>query len=301
MSAVVQLFPNNRQDSSVTEVRVADCDDGYTRIANELIDELLAADLTVRQMKVALAVIRKTYGFNKKHDRITNTQIASMTGIHFTHISTVKNELLDKHVLVMTGREIGLNKVISEWEINISQNSKTLAKSANKSLAKSANQGLPSQLNTKDTSQKTIKTKNKNISAEPSCDDSTLVDENQIEKYLPAEKPAEPESPTVIELPLNTGKQYQVTQAFVDEMASLYPAVDVNQELRTMRGWLLTNQAKRKTSKGIGRFINSWLSRCQDKGGSSGMVQNYQPRESKADAWDAAFKDTSWANDLGDY
>lgn len=299
MSAVVQLFPNNRQDSSVTEVRVADCDDGYTRIANELIDELLAADLTVRQMKVALAVIRKTYGFNKKHDRITNTQIASMTGIHFTHISTVKNELLDKHVLVMTGREIGLNKVISEWEISISQNSKTLAKSANKSLAKSANQGLPSQLNTKDTSQKTIKTKNKNISAEPSCDDSTQVDENQIEKFLPAEKPAEPESPTVIELPLNTGKQYQVTQAFVDEMVSLYPAVDVNQELRTMRGWLLTNHAKRKTSKGIGRFINSWLSRCQDKGGSSGMVQSYQPRESKAAAWEASSTDTSWADNLG--
>lgn len=278
MSAVVQLFPNNRQDSSVSEVRVADCDDGYTRIANELIDELLAADLTVRQMKVALAVIRKTYGFNKKHDRITNTQIASMTGIHFTHISTVKNELLDKRVLVMTGREIGLNKVISEWKINISQNSKTLAKSANKSLAKSANQGLPSQLNTKDTSQKTIKTKNKNISAEPSCDDSTLAVKNQIEKSLPAEKPSEPESPTVIELPLNTGKSHLVTQAFVDEMAVLYPAVDVNQELRTMRGWLLTNQAKRKTSKGIGRFINSWLSRCQDRGGSSGMAQAYQPR-----------------------
>lgn len=301
MSAVVQLFPNNRQDKPVTEARVADCDDGYTRIANELYEELIKADLTRNQAKVAHAICRKTYGFNKKTDRISDSQLAELTGLPRQKVNKAKNELIAMKVIVRNGHEIGPNKNLSEWETECHQNSDSVTKTVTKSVTKTVTSLSPKQGHTKDTSQKTIKTKNKNISAEPSCDDSTQVDENQIEKFLPAEKPAEPESPTVIELPLNTGKQYQVTQAFVDEMASLYPAVDVNQELRTMRGWLLTNQAKRKTSKGIGRFINSWLSRCQDKGGSSGMVQSYQPRESKAAAWDAAFKDTSWANDLGDY
>lgn len=152
MSAVVQLFPDNRQgEPPVREVRVADCDDGYTKIANELLEAAMSADLTVRQLKIVLAVIRKTYGFNKKTDRITNTQIASMTGIHHTHICKAKNELLERNILVMTGREIGVNKVVSGWKNDISQVSQTLAKSANKTLAKSAKHSVPSQLNTKDT------------------------------------------------------------------------------------------------------------------------------------------------------
>lgn len=35
-----------------------------------------------------------------------------------------------------------------------------------------------------------------------------------------------------------------------------------------MRGWLLSNPNKRKTRRGIEKFINGWLSREQDKGGS---------------------------------
>jgi len=35
-----------------------------------------------------------------------------------------------------------------------------------------------------------------------------------------------------------------------------------------MKGWLDANPAKRKTKKGILRFVNTWLSKEQDKGGS---------------------------------
>ena len=71
-----------RPNLSVVESQVADLDDGYTRIANELLEAVMAADLTARQLKVVMAVIRKTYGFGKKFDRVSNTQIAAMTGIH---------------------------------------------------------------------------------------------------------------------------------------------------------------------------------------------------------------------------
>ncbi|MGP4870955.1 replication protein, partial [Klebsiella pneumoniae] len=46
---------------AAVERQVADIDDGYTRIANELLEAVMAADLTARQLKVVLAVIRKTY------------------------------------------------------------------------------------------------------------------------------------------------------------------------------------------------------------------------------------------------
>ena len=74
-----------------------------------------------------------------------------------------------------------------------------------------------------------------------------------------------PESPAVISLPLNDGSEFGVTDSMVKEFMNLYPAVDVMQELRNMRGWLINNPKNRKTFGGIRRFINSWLSREQDK------------------------------------
>ena len=74
--------------------------------------------------------------------------------------------------------------------------------------------------------------------------------------------------PPVITLPLNDGSEYPVSRKTVEEYQSLYPAVDVEQELRNMRGWCMTNAQKRKTHSGIARFITGWLSRVQDRGGS---------------------------------
>ena len=66
--ATVIQFPAHSAPAKPQEVMVADCDDGYTRLANDLLDALIEADLTKHQYKVALAVIRKTYGFNKSMD-----------------------------------------------------------------------------------------------------------------------------------------------------------------------------------------------------------------------------------------
>ena len=143
-----------RPSVTVVERQVADIDDGYTRIANELLEAVMAADLTARQLKVVLAVIRKTYGFGKKFDRITNTQIAMMTGIHHTHVCKAKNEMIAMSIIVTNGHAIGVNKIISEWNFEVSQVSESLAKTANKTLAKLANGYKPTQLNTKETIQK---------------------------------------------------------------------------------------------------------------------------------------------------
>lgn len=47
-----------------------------------------------------------------------------------------------------------------------------------------------------------------------------------------------------------------------------YPAVDVEQELRSMAAWADANPTRRKTRNGVVRFITSWLTREQNKGGS---------------------------------
>ena len=76
------------------------------------------------------------------------------------------------------------------------------------------------------------------------------------------ELPSSP--PPAAVLPLVDGSDFPIAQETVDELSGLYPAVDVEQQLRNMRGWLLANPKNRKTKAGIMRFVNSWLSREQN-------------------------------------
>lgn len=70
--------------------------------------------------------------------------------------------------------------------------------------------------------------------------------------------------PAVVTLPLNDGSEFPITADQVREFADLYPAVDVPQSLRAMRGWCVTNPTNRKTRAGILRFVNRWLAKEQD-------------------------------------
>ena len=83
----------------------------------------------------------------------------------------------------------------------------------------------------------------------------------------------QPEEPPVFLLTLNDGSSYGVTQSEVDHYSELYPAVDVAQEIRGMIGWLYANPQRRKTKSGIRRFMNNWLSKTQDQGGTNGYIQ----------------------------
>lgn len=85
--------------------------------------------------------------------------------------------------------------------------------------------------------------------------------------------PKEPEN-YFIKLILNDNSYYYVIDEEVKEYKLLYPNVNVEQQLRNMAGWLNANQRKRKTKRGIKRFINSWLSKEQDRGGYSRYGQN---------------------------
>lgn len=87
------------------------------------------------------------------------------------------------------------------------------------------------------------------------------------EQVIPIASSDSGESPPqhVIQLPLNTGDEFGVEEKLADEWKKLYPNVDVAQELREMRAWLITNPTRRKTKRGILRFCNSWLAGAQDR------------------------------------
>lgn len=91
----------------------------------------------------------------------------------------------------------------------------------------------------------------------------------------------EPDKPTPnpsgIEIPLNDKSKYDVPLEDIALWEETYPAVDVKGELKRMIAWLDSNPTKRKTRRGVKKFINGWLARTQDKGGSSTQKGEKQP------------------------
>lgn len=107
--------------------------------------------------------------------------------------------------------------------------------------------------------------------------------EKEIDNIHPtdvcAELPSSP--PPAAVLPLVDGSDFPIARETVDELSGLYPAVDVDQQLRNMRGWLLANPKNRKTKAGIMRFVNSWLSREQNQARPQNRQQFQKPTKAQ--------------------
>lgn len=118
MTNTAKILNFGRGNFAEQERRVADIDDGYTRFANELLEAIASADLTARQLKVMLAYVRKTYGFNKKTDRIADEQISQLTGLSRQNVNKAKKELISMNCLFMDGNQIGVNREVSAWQFS---------------------------------------------------------------------------------------------------------------------------------------------------------------------------------------
>ena len=116
--SLAEVFYLPKSEPVEQERRVADIDDGYTRFSNELLEAIASADLTARQLKVMLAYVRKTYGFNKKTDRIADEQIAQLTGLSRQNVNKAKKELISMNCLFMDGNQIGVNSEVSAWQFS---------------------------------------------------------------------------------------------------------------------------------------------------------------------------------------
>jgi len=103
----------------------------------------------------------------------------------------------------------------------------------------------------------------------PVIQSNPIQSESESNPYVCTERQdASAPNNAVMYLQLKDNTMYGITDAMITEWSSLYPAVDIMQELRNMCGWLKANSNRRKTKAGINRFINGWLANEQGKGGS---------------------------------
>lgn len=103
--------------------------------------------------------------------------------------------------------------------------------------------------------------------AEPSCD-------------APPPSPVPDASPVVLVFPC-TGpeKSYPLTAGQVARWGELFDTVDVPHECRMALAWIEANPVKRKTARGMPKFLTAWLNRAVNdprKGTGGGVGIQYR-------------------------
>ena len=88
--------------------------DKHTEISNEILEHLMAMPLSGNQWQILMYIFRKTYGFHKKHDYITNSQIIEATGLGKSVVSRALSLLENGNFLTRKGHIIGFQK---DWEL----------------------------------------------------------------------------------------------------------------------------------------------------------------------------------------
>lgn len=93
---------------------------------------------------------------------------------------------------------------------------------------------------------------------------ATALESKSKEESTPSAPPAEDASPTVFEIPLRDGTNFNITEKDIAKWEKFYPDVLVMDTLREQAAWLDSNPERRKTRRGVKAFINRWLLKEQN-------------------------------------
>lgn len=86
-----------------------------TPIINEIIEKLASVRLSTNEFNIVMAIIRKTYGWSKKEDYISGSQLAILTKMLPQHCYKILKKLEQKKIIYRKEQVIGLNKKTNEW------------------------------------------------------------------------------------------------------------------------------------------------------------------------------------------
>lgn len=97
-------------------------ENGYTPIANELLEALCSIEVGGACYRVMWVIIRKTYGYNKKQDGISLTQFEKITKMYRPTIIDALDTLEQMHIVNIDRssyiNQYGINKNYDEWTSN---------------------------------------------------------------------------------------------------------------------------------------------------------------------------------------
>jgi len=205
-------------------------ENGYTKIANEIMDALIKYRIPGEEMQVLLCIIRESYGWNKKDATLSYGDISKKTGIKRQNVQRSIKSLYSKLMIGVLKNDdrckqtFVFNKDYDKWVV------KPVLKTEYTPVLKT--------------------------------DDRSVLKTDAEKRVVPLyEKKKEIYSKFL----LKNGELYTPENDFVETLKSTFPDVDFEYEFKKISVWCLSNPDKRKTQKGAKKFITSWMTRAQDR------------------------------------
>lgn len=130
-------------------------ENGYTKIANEIMEALARYRLSGRERQILDVILRKTYGFNKKFDYISMSQFAQSTGMRRPDVAEQIKKLLGKNLIGVTQNpntnNINMYIFQKDWQLwKVLPKKLTVTQNPNTLLGKTLTKVLGKTLHTKE-------------------------------------------------------------------------------------------------------------------------------------------------------
>jgi len=109
------------QDSAGLNIMANPQPDEFTRISNELLDQLCTIRIPGEAMQILLVIFRKTYGYNKKEDKISLSRFSELTNLATSNCSRAIKKL-ERMNLISVNRDqyisiYSIQKDYDKWQI----------------------------------------------------------------------------------------------------------------------------------------------------------------------------------------
>lgn len=99
-------------------------ENGYTRIANEILEILAKTPISATQFRILMVILRYTYGYGEKTAKLSIGFIAKETGISERQAKRELNRLIESKIIKVEeeatftrARTLSFNKYYNEWHI----------------------------------------------------------------------------------------------------------------------------------------------------------------------------------------
>jgi phage replication O-like protein O len=99
-------------------------ENGYTKIANEILERLALTKLSPTQFRLILVIWRYTYGFNRKDHAMSLSFLAEATGVHKQRVKQELDKLIESNIITVTeegtfskSRKLAFNKDYDTWRL----------------------------------------------------------------------------------------------------------------------------------------------------------------------------------------
>jgi phage replication O-like protein O len=95
---------------------------GYTRIANEILEHISKTDLNGTQLRIVLVIWRYTYGFSRKGHELSLAFLSEALDTRKSHVDKELTALIDRKIVSVVGigsrrgRVLSFNKNYEEWK-----------------------------------------------------------------------------------------------------------------------------------------------------------------------------------------